>query len=144
MSWALRAWVNKRKKKHWHNNHNVSRTSRCIKWLTQSIDHGERGRMVRGWPQVAEWWEHTARLTCARRENQYHAIWLMRTLMHVDSWPTYRVTGREAGSSSSLASTGDVSAESEGGREWREKRDEDGETSYLTLWCIMHLLRSSV
>lgn len=44
-----------------------------------------------------------------------------------------RVTGREVGSSSSLASTGDVSAESQGGREGRETRDEDGETSYLTL-----------
>lgn len=42
------------KKKHWHKNHNVSRTSSCIKCLTQSIDRGERGRMVRGWPQVAE------------------------------------------------------------------------------------------
>lgn len=67
------------------------------------------------------------RVACHLTDEDTHAC---GQLAHVQ-----RVTGREAGSSSSLTSTRDVSAESERGwdREHRERRDEDGETSYLTL-----------
>lgn len=65
------------------------------------------------------------RVACHLTDEDTHAC---GQLAHVQ-----RVTEREAGSSSSLPSTRDVSAESEGAKKQKEKRDEDGETSYLTL-----------
>ncbi|GAA6107079.1 uncharacterized [Tachysurus ichikawai] len=55
------------------------------------------------------------RVPCHLTDEDTHAC---GQLAHVQ-----RVTGRGAGSSSSLASTGDVSAESEGGRESEVKRE---------------------